>query len=362
MTLPRRRFLHLAAGAAALPWSRGSPRHRPIRRARSRSSCRSRPAARRTSWRASWRPMRHTLGQPVVIENVTGAGSTIGTGRAVQAPPGRLYPDRRQLDEPCRRRRGLSGASGIRSTTSSRSRCSRVTTLIIVGRTALPVNNGKELMAWLKANPDKATGGARRRRQRRAHLRHLLRAEDRHALPSCRTGAARPSWRISSRTRSTCSAAKPRRCCRIYRPARSSPSWSCRSRGGAPLPEVPTMEELGVPACYIAFWHGHVGAEGHAEGRRREDQRRGRQGVCRSGGCIKRLAELGQDLPPRDAADAAGACRLPQVRDRQVVADHQGGEYPGELRCVHEAVFDCGRARHFGDSRWRFGAAIHRAR
>jgi tripartite-type tricarboxylate transporter receptor subunit TctC len=28
---------------------------------------------------------------------------------------------------------------------------------MIVGKTALPANDGRELIAWLKANPDKAT-------------------------------------------------------------------------------------------------------------------------------------------------------------------------------------------------------------
>src|SRR5262245_8687987 len=31
--------------------------------------------------------IKGTLGQSVIVENVTGAGSTIGTGRAVAAPP-----------------------------------------------------------------------------------------------------------------------------------------------------------------------------------------------------------------------------------------------------------------------------------
>src|SRR6516162_9071728 len=36
--------------------------------------------------------MRMSLGQPIVIENVTGAGSTIGVGRAAQAAPDGYTP------------------------------------------------------------------------------------------------------------------------------------------------------------------------------------------------------------------------------------------------------------------------------
>ena len=43
--------------------------------------------------------MKDTLGQTVIIENVTGAGSTIGTGRAVAAPPDGYTLYRRQLDQ-----------------------------------------------------------------------------------------------------------------------------------------------------------------------------------------------------------------------------------------------------------------------
>ena len=32
-------------------------------------------------------PMRQALGQPVLVQNVPGAGSTIGTGKAIASPP-----------------------------------------------------------------------------------------------------------------------------------------------------------------------------------------------------------------------------------------------------------------------------------
>src|SRR6266478_6521608 len=87
MKLPRRRFLHLAAGAAALPaasrfaWAQTYP-SRPVR------------------WIVGYPPggstdilarmigqhLSERLGQPFVIENRPGAGNNLGTEAAVRAP------------------------------------------------------------------------------------------------------------------------------------------------------------------------------------------------------------------------------------------------------------------------------------
>jgi Tripartite tricarboxylate transporter family receptor len=86
MKLARRRFLHLAAGAVALPavsriaWAQAYPT-RPITMivpfaAGGPTDVIGRVLAER---------MRRSLGQPVVIENVTGADGSIGTGRAARA-------------------------------------------------------------------------------------------------------------------------------------------------------------------------------------------------------------------------------------------------------------------------------------
>jgi len=102
--------------------------------------------------------MRPVLGQTIIIENVAGAAGTIGVGRAVRAPAdgytiqigtsttnlltGGLYPLAFDL---------LNDLEPIIQIASE--------PMLIVGRKALPPNDLKELIAWLKANPDKASVG-----------------------------------------------------------------------------------------------------------------------------------------------------------------------------------------------------------
>src|SRR5262249_14282250 len=85
---PRRAFLRLAAGAAALP---------ALSRIASAQTYPSRPITMIVAASAGGatdivariiaEPMRASLGQPVIVENVTGAGGVIGTGRAGRASP-----------------------------------------------------------------------------------------------------------------------------------------------------------------------------------------------------------------------------------------------------------------------------------
>ena len=88
MTIPRRRFLRLAAGAATVPaasrvaWAQAYPM-RPVRvvvtfPAGSTSEILARPLA-------QW--LQERLGRPFVIENRPGAGGTIGTEAVVRASP-----------------------------------------------------------------------------------------------------------------------------------------------------------------------------------------------------------------------------------------------------------------------------------
>ena len=86
MKLPRRQFLHLAAGAAALP---------AVSRAATAQAYPSRPITMIVPFAAGGptdvvgrimaERLRASLGQTVVIENVTGAGGSIAVGRVARA-------------------------------------------------------------------------------------------------------------------------------------------------------------------------------------------------------------------------------------------------------------------------------------
>ena len=102
--------------------------------------------------------MKTALGEPVIIENVAGAGGSIGVGRVVHASPdgytvsigtltthvlsGALYPLQFDL---------LTDLAPIAELGYE--------PLLIAVKNALPVKNLKDMIAWLKANPDKATAG-----------------------------------------------------------------------------------------------------------------------------------------------------------------------------------------------------------
>jgi tripartite-type tricarboxylate transporter receptor subunit TctC len=159
MTLRRRQFLHLAAGAVALPV---------LPRAATAQAYPSRPitmvvpvpagGAMDTIARIVADGMKTSLGQPVVIENVTGASGSIGAGRVARASPdgytvvygafvthvlnGAIY---RLLYDVVADFEPIALIAG--------------TPWLIVGKKDLPANDLKGLIAWLKANPDKASSG-----------------------------------------------------------------------------------------------------------------------------------------------------------------------------------------------------------
>ena len=160
MKLPRRKFLHLAVGAVALP---------PASRIARAETYPTRPITLIVPFAAGgpvdtlarivMDRMREILGQPIIIEDITGAAGSIGVGRVAHPAPD-----------------GYTLSIGIWSTHVVNGAVYKLSydvlndfvpialltdnAQIIVSRKTMPADNLQQLIAWLKANPDKALAGS----------------------------------------------------------------------------------------------------------------------------------------------------------------------------------------------------------
>ena len=182
-SLLRRQFLHLATAAVALPAGAriASAQVYPSRPITivvpSPRAGRSTRSARMLAER-----MRVSLGQTVIVENVTGASGSIGIGRVARAAPDGYTLGQGQhwsthVVNGAVYRAPVRCAEGFRA-----DRADRDAIVLIVAKKAMPAKDLKELIAWLKANPDKASQGTGGIGQPGARRRHVLPESHRHAL------------------------------------------------------------------------------------------------------------------------------------------------------------------------------------
>jgi tripartite-type tricarboxylate transporter receptor subunit TctC len=158
MGVSRRQFLHLAAGAAALravsrvAWAQAYPT-RPITMIVPFPAGGSADAVARVLAEQ----IRGSLGQLIIIENVSGADGSIGTGRVARA-----RPDGYTIELGTLSTHVLNGAfyavpdvlndfAPIASVAMAHS--------FLFARKTMQANGLNGLIAWLKANPNKASAG-----------------------------------------------------------------------------------------------------------------------------------------------------------------------------------------------------------
>jgi tripartite-type tricarboxylate transporter receptor subunit TctC len=199
--------------------------------------------------------MQKALGQPLVVENVAGAAGSIGVGRVVQAAPdgytigighwsthvlnGAIYALPYDL------RTDLAPIAMVAANPQ-----------IIIGKIALPADNLMQLITWLKSNPDRALqgtagigspshvagvyfqnitgmrfqfvpyrGGAPAMRALLAGQMDLGFEQAANVLPHIRNGTIK-AYAVTGNARL------------------------------AAAPEIPTVDEAGLPSFYISVWHG----------------------------------------------------------------------------------------------------------
>ncbi len=82
----------------------------------------------------------------------------------------------------------------------------------------------------------------------------------------------------------------------------------------ATAPDIPTVDEAGLPGFHMLGLAGTLGAQRHAASRRRQAQCRGDECSGRSGGAFA-VRRLGQEIPPREqqTPEALGAFHKAEI-------------------------------------------------
>ena len=242
--------------------------------------------------------MRKSLGQPILIDNTLGAGGSIGVGKVVRSPPdgymvsighwgthvvnGVYYPLTYNV---------LTDFEPVAMIATNPQ--------LIISKVTVPAKNLKELIAWIKANEGKAlmgTGGIGGASHMAAiyfgntigtKFNYVPYKGGAPALQALLGGEIDLYVTQISNVAGQIKAGKVRAYA-VMAPSRQ-----------AAAPEVPTVDEAGLPGLHTAIWHGIWLPKGTP-----------RPVVMRLNGAIVetladpairgRFAELGQEIPPRD--------------------------------------------------------------
>ena len=242
--------------------------------------------------------MRGPLGQTIIVENTTGAAGTLGVGRVARAAPdgytisighwgthvvnGAIYPLQYDVFN------DFEPVAMIATNPQ-----------LIVARKGLPAKDLQELVAWLKANSAKATQGTAGHGSAShvsgVYLQSITGArfqfvpyrgagpamqdlvagqidimvdQAANSLPQVRSGTIK-AYAVTDKTRL------------------------------AAAPDIPTVDDAGVPGLHISIWH----ALWMPKNTPKDIIAKLNAAVVESladAGARQRLADLGQEIPPRD--------------------------------------------------------------
>ena len=199
--------------------------------------------------------MQVLLGQPVIIENVTGAAGTIGVGRVARAAPDGYTVSVGPMNShvltgavynlPFDLLRDLEPVALLANNPS-----------VVVSKKDVPAKDLKELIAWVKANPDKVlagTSGVGAATHLGGILFETLSGTRVQFIPYRGTG---PSMQALVAGQidlifDQLSSSLPQ----IQQGAIRSYAVMSKTRAEA-APDIPTVDEAGLPGLYLPVWTG----------------------------------------------------------------------------------------------------------
>jgi tripartite-type tricarboxylate transporter receptor subunit TctC len=243
-------------------------------------------------------PIRATLGQPVVIENVAGAGGNIGIGRLARATPDGYTIGIGQWSTQVVNAVTYSLPYDV-LTDFEPIALLVITPQLIIARKSFPAGSVKKLVDWLKANPDKASaatvgaaggaqvtgvyfqqatgtrfgfvpyrGGAPAMQDLIAGQVDIMFDQGANAVGQVKNGAIK-AYAVLTKDR-----------------------WPA-------LPDVPSIDEAGVPSLYVSYWHGLWAPKGTPK-EIISKLNAAIVGALGDAAARQRLADIGQEVLPRD--------------------------------------------------------------
>jgi len=249
--------------------------------------------------------MARLLGQQIVVQNVTGAGGTIGTAQAAEAAPDgyTLLVAGAGTNAAVE---ALHVNAGYHPIDSFEAVGLLITSpLVIVGRKDLPANDLGQLIAWLREQQENAREGSAGRGSVShagcAYLRTLI-----------GTRAKQVSYRGTSQATQDLVAGKVDYMCNPIATAVDEAkrgaikAYAVTSETRSPmLPEVPTTAEAGLPAYRMRAWYGLMAPKGTPKPIV-DRLTQAMSAAMDDPVTVKRFSELGFDLAPRELRSPAG--------------------------------------------------------
>ena len=199
--------------------------------------------------------MRVTLGQPIIIENIAGAGGTIGVARAARASPDGYTAVI-----------GNWGSFVVSAAVYSLSydvlgdfepvALLATEPTVIVARKTLPANDLRELIAWLKNNPDKASVGASGVGGPSHIFGVFFQKETGTRFQIVPYRGAGPAIQDLVAGQIDIMITGPTILLNLVRAGNIKAYAVTAKTRMAAAPDIPTVNEAGLPGFYLQVWHG----------------------------------------------------------------------------------------------------------